>query len=153
MNIVKTNPCHNLKSMNGVYNWTYTRGAYISGWISYRTFKTHPKHIFPQSKKKGPLKHFFMLSFLIFHHVFFFQNLWPWPKTQPFLPILHVFVPINDVCTYTAWSWKSTLITWIFLWGWYPTSNASGPPSRYLLLPIRKLPYLVLKTQCHISIP
>ena len=27
-----------------------------------------------------------------------------------------------------AWSWKTTLITWIFIQGWYPTSNTSGPP-------------------------
>ena len=27
-----------------------------------------------------------------------------------------------------AWSWKTTLIAWIFLRGWYPTSNTSGSP-------------------------
>ena len=30
-----------------------------------------------------------------------------------FFPILHVFEPLNDVRTYIAWSWKTTLITWI----------------------------------------
>ena len=49
-------------------------------------------------------------------------------KNTPFFPILHVFVPLNDVRAYIALSWKTTLITWIFLRGWYPTSNTSGPP-------------------------
>ena len=49
-------------------------------------------------------------------------------KNIPFFPILHVFAPLNDVRAYIAWSWKTTLITWFFLRGWYPTSNTSGPP-------------------------
>ena len=49
-------------------------------------------------------------------------------KNTPFFPILHVFAPLNDVRAYIALSWKTTLITWIFLRGWYPTSNTSGPP-------------------------
>ena len=48
-------------------------------------------------------------------------------KNTPFFWILLVFAPLNDVCAYIAWSWKTTLITWIFLRGWYPTSNTSGP--------------------------
>ena len=55
-----------------------------------------------------------------------FQNLSIWPKTPP-PPILHVFTPLNDVRAYIAWSWKTTLITWIILRGWYPTSNTSAP--------------------------
>ena len=37
-------------------------------------------------------------------------------KNTPFFfsPILHVFAPLNDVRAYIAWSWKTTLITWIF---------------------------------------
>ena len=35
-------------------------------------------------------------------------------KNTPFFPILNVFAPLNDVCTYIAWSWKTSLITWIF---------------------------------------
>ena len=69
-----------------------------------------------------------------FLHAFFsiclpytFQNLSIWPKNTPFFPILHVFAPRNDVRTYIVWSWKATLITWIFLRGWYPTSNTSDP--------------------------
>ena len=57
-----------------------------------------------------------------------FQNLSIWPKTYPFFPILHVFAPLNDVRAYIARSWKTTLITWIFLRGWYPTSNTNAPP-------------------------
>ena len=49
-------------------------------------------------------------------------------KNTPFFPILHVFAPLNDVRAYTALSWKTTLITWIFLRGWYSTSNTGGPP-------------------------
>ena len=49
-------------------------------------------------------------------------------KNIPFFPILHVFASLNDVCTYIACSWKATLITWIFLRGWYPTWNISFPP-------------------------
>ena len=49
-------------------------------------------------------------------------------KNIPFFPILHVFAPLNDVRAYIASSWKTTLITWFFLRGWYPTSDTSGPP-------------------------
>ena len=70
-----------------------------------------------------------------FLHAFFlifpscpFQNLSKWPKTHPFFPILHVFAPLNDVRAYSAWSWKTTLITWIFGRAWYPPRHSSGPP-------------------------
>ena len=49
-------------------------------------------------------------------------------KNTPFFPILHVFAPLNDVHAYIVWSWKTTLIMWIFLRGWYLTSNTSGRP-------------------------
>ena len=45
----------------------------------------------------------------------------------PFFPILHVFAPLNDVRTYSAWSWKTTLITWIFGQAWYTLWHSSGP--------------------------
>ena len=38
------------------------------------------------------------------------MNLSIWPKTYPFPN----FAPLNDVRAYIAWSWKTTLITWIF---------------------------------------
>ena len=41
-------------------------------------------------------------------------------KNTPFFPILHVFAPLNDVRAYSVWSWKTTLITWIFGRAWYP---------------------------------
>ena len=53
-------------------------------------------------------------------------------NTPPVFPILHVFAPLNDVHVYFAWSWKTTLITWFFLPGWYPTSNTSGPPGFFV---------------------
>ena len=49
-------------------------------------------------------------------------------KNTHFFPILHVFAPLNNVRAYIAWSWKTTLIMWFFLRGWYPTSNTSAPP-------------------------
>ena len=48
-------------------------------------------------------------------------------KNTPFFPILHVFAPLNDVRTYSAWSWKTTLITWIFGWAWYPLDIRVAP--------------------------
>ena len=49
-------------------------------------------------------------------------------KTHLFFPILHVFAPLNDVRAYSAWSWKTTLITWIFGRAWYPPWHSNGPP-------------------------
>ena len=49
-------------------------------------------------------------------------------KNRPFFPILHVFAPLNDVRAYSAWSWKTTLLTWIFGRAWYPPWHSSGPP-------------------------
>ena len=49
-------------------------------------------------------------------------------KNTSFFPILHVFAPLNDVRAYSAWSWKTTLITWIFGRAWYPPWHSSGPP-------------------------
>ena len=66
------------------------------------------------------------------------QNLSVWPKTHPFLPILHVFAPLNDVRTYSAWSWKTTLITWIFGRAWYPPWHSSAPPRAFCLFLVKK---------------
>ena len=54
-------------------------------------------------------------------------------KQTFFFPSLHVFAPLSDVRAYITWSWKTTLITWIFLRGWYPASNTSAPPARFLV--------------------
>ena len=45
-----------------------------------------------------------------------FQNLWTWPNNTSFFPILQIFAPLNDVRMYIAWSWKTTLIMWIFFY-------------------------------------
>ena len=50
----------------------------------------------------------------------------------PLCPFQNLSIWPNDVRTYIAWSWKTTLITWIFFRGWYPTSNTSGPPGHLL---------------------
>ena len=68
--------------------------------------------------KKDP-KYAFLHAFFFICMSCSFQNLSIWPKT-PFFPILHVFAPLNDVRAYSALSWKTTLITWIFGRAWYP---------------------------------
>ena len=57
-------------------------------------------------------------------------------KNTPFFPILHVFASLNNVRAYSAWSWKTALITWIFGRAWYPLWHSSGPPR----IPIPLLP-------------
>ena len=76
-----------------------------------------------------------------FLHAFFliclscsFQNLsisFYMTKNRPFFPILHVFAPLNDVRTYSAWSWKTTLIMWIFGRAWYPLDIQVPPPCSF----------------------
>ena len=63
-----------------------------------------------------------------------FQNLLIWPKTHHcFSPCNFArFCTLNNVRTYIDWSLKTTLITWFFLRGWYPTSNTSAPPLNYM---------------------
>ena len=91
-----------------------------------RTSKTHPKHVFSgmQIDHKYTFLHaFFLICLSCVLSIFVNMT-----KNIPFFPILHVFAPLNDVRAYFAWSWKTTLISWIFLRGWYPTSNTSAPP-------------------------
>ena len=86
----------------------HTLNTYFSG------TKIHPKYSF--------LHAFFLICVSLSFPKFVNMT-----KNIPFFPILHVFAPLNDVHAYIAWSWKTTLIMWIFLWGWYPTSNTSAP--------------------------
>ena len=79
--------------------------------------------------KKDP-KYAFLRAFFLICLSCSFQNLSLWPQTHPFFPILHVFAPLNDVRTYSALSWKTTLITWIFGRAWYPPWNSSTPPGK-----------------------
>ena len=60
--------------------------------------------------------------------VMFFPKFVYMTKNTPFFPILHVFAPLNDVRAYSAWSWKTTLITWIFGRAWYPLDIRVPPP-------------------------
>ena len=57
----------------------------------------------------------FLDAFLISFPSCPFQNLRTWSKTHPFLSILHVFAPQNDVRTWIAWFWKTTLIIYVNL--------------------------------------
>ena len=63
----------------------------------------------------------------------FFPKFLHMTKNTPFFPILHVFAPLNDVRAYSALSWKTTLITWIFGWAWYPPWHSSGPPGKWFM--------------------
>ena len=87
-------------------------------------------------RKKDP-KYAFLHAFFLICLSCSFQNLSIWPKTHPFFPILHVFAPLNDVRAYSAWSWKTPLITWIFGRAWYPPWHSSGPPG---ILPFKTCP-------------
>ena len=40
------------------------------------------------------------------------------------------FCTLNVVRAYSAWSWKTTLITWIFGRAWYPLDVRVAPPPR-----------------------
>ena len=69
-------------------------------------------------------KYAFLHAFFLIYPSCPFQNVSIWPKTHPFFfPILHVFAPLNDVRAYIAWSWKTTLITWIFGRALYPLDH------------------------------
>ena len=79
------------------------------------------------SGMKVNLKYAFLHAFFLIYLSCPFQNLSIWPKTRPFFPVLHFFGPLNDVRAYIAWSWKTTLITWIFGRVWYPPWHSSSP--------------------------
>ena len=81
------------------------------------------------SGMKKYLKYVFLHAFFLICLSCSFQHLSIWPKTHPFFPLLHFFAPLNDVRAYSAWSWKTILITWIFGRAWYPPwHDLSGPP-------------------------
>ena len=90
-----------------------------------RTFKIHPKQVFLRYENCPKIR--------VFACVFLNLSVMSIPKfvnmikNIPLFPILHVLAPLNDVRAYIVWSWKTTLITWIFLRGWYPTSDTSAP--------------------------
>ena len=94
------------------------------------THKKHPNHIFFRYENRPWIR--------IFACIFLNLSIMSFPKfvymtkNTPFFPILHVFAPLNDVWAYSAWSWKTTLITWIFGRAWYPPWHSSGPPVGYV---------------------
>ena len=89
------------------------------------THKKHPNHVFFRHENR-PLIRVFACIFLNLP-VMSFPKFVYMTKNTPFFPILHVFAPLNDVRAYIAWSWKTTLITWIFGRAWYPPWHSSGP--------------------------
>ena len=75
--------------------------------------------------KKDPKYAFFLNLPVMFFPKFVYMT-----KNTPFFPILHIFAPLNNVRAYSAWSWKTTLIMWIFGRAWYPSWHSSAPPPR-----------------------
>ena len=73
----------------------------------------------------------FLKAFFLNLSVMSFSKYVYMTKNTPFFPILHVFAPLNAVRAYSGWSWKTTLITWIFGRAWYPPWHSSGPPRMY----------------------
>ena len=90
------------------------------------THKKHPNHVFVRYEKDP--KYAFLHAFFLIYLSCSFQKLSIMTKNTPFFPILHLFAPLNNVRTYSAWSWKTTLITWIFGRAWYPPWHSSAPP-------------------------
>ena len=81
-------------------------------------------------------KYAFLHAFFLFCVSCPFQNLSIWPKTYPFFNFARFCTPKQ--CTRVhCLVWKTTLITWIVLRGWYPTSNTSGTPGNLLTLCLR----------------
>ena len=87
----------------------------ISGWISssLKDFSKHTQSMYFPGMKKDP-KYAFLHAFFPNFFIMSFPKLVNMTKTTPFSPILHVFALPNDVRMYIGWSWKTTLITWIF---------------------------------------
>ena len=90
------------------------------------THKKHPNHVFFKYENR-PLIRVFACIFLNLS-IMSFPKFVYMPKNTPFFQILHVFAPLNDVRAYSAWSWKTTLITWIFGRAWYPLDIFECPP-------------------------
>ena len=74
-------------------------------------------------------KYAFLHAFFLNLPVMSFPKFVYMTKNTPFFRILHVFFsPLNDVHAFLAWSWKTTLITWIFGRVWYPPLTFECPP-------------------------
>ena len=73
-------------------------------------------------------KYAFLHAFFLIYLSCSFQNL---SKNTPFFQIFAHFAPLNNVRAYSAWSWKTTLITWNFGRAWYPPWQSSGPPGHF----------------------
>ena len=103
-----------------------TPGGHSNGKRGYQArpwaHKKHPNHVF--SGMKIDPNYAFLHAFFLICPSCPFQNLSIWPKTHPFFQ----FFTLNAVRAYSAWSWKTTLITWIFGRAWYPPWHSSAPP-------------------------
>ena len=81
-----------------------------------------------------------------FLHAFFlicllcpFKNLYIWPKAHTLFSNFTRFCTLNDVHTYIAWSWKTTLIAWFFGWAWYPLDIRVPPQDKWKLEPLQNM--------------
>ena len=88
-----------------------------------RTFKTHPMHVFSRYENR-PYLHAFAWFLLIF-------SIMPFPK---FVNMTKKVFNFTRFCTPSRYTHVHCLVLKnnpnyvIFLRGWYPTSNTSGPP-------------------------
>ena len=71
----------------------------------------------------------FACFFLNLPVMFFPKFVWM-TKNKPFFQILHVFAPLNDVHTYSAWSWKTTLNYLNFWMSLIPPLTFECPPRK-----------------------
>ena len=89
--------------------------------LSKRTLNTYFSDV-----KIDPKYVFFAYVFVNLCHVLSkFVNM---TENIPCFPNVHIFEPLNDVCVYIAWSWKTTLITWIFFTRIISNFKYKSPP-------------------------
>ena len=130
LNVVNTELLREAQVILSISGDCTSRGGHSNGKRGYQArpwaHKKHPNHVFFRYENRPYL--------CVFACIFLNLSVMSFPKfvymTQntPFFPILHVFAPLNPVRAYSAWSWKTTLITWIFGRAWYPPWHSSGPP-------------------------
>ena len=84
------------------------------------------------SGMKTDPKYAFLQAFFLIFPFMFFQKFVTMTKNTPFFQILHVFASLKDVRAYIAWSWKTTLITWIFFTRMISNFKYKCPPPRIL---------------------
>ena len=75
-------------------------------------------------------KHTFLHAFFLIFAIFFLKKIYNNHQKHTSFSKFSGFASLHDACSYIAWSWKTTLITWFVLWGWHPLWNTSAPPPK-----------------------